>query len=59
MLKQSIDTKGGGEIMATTTRIPVEQYLTGQYESDVDYVDGIIEERNLGENDHSKWQLAI
>jgi Uma2 family endonuclease len=45
--------------MATTIRIPVELYLQGQYEPDVDYVDGSIEKRNLGENDHSKWQLAI
>jgi Uma2 family endonuclease len=29
------------------------------YHPDVDYVDGCIEERKLGENDHSKWQMAI
>ena len=45
--------------MATTTRVPVETYLHGVYHPDVDYVDGSIEERNLGENDHSRWQLAI
>ena len=45
--------------MAASVHIPVEVYLQGQYEADVDYVDGHIEERNLGENDHSKWQLAI
>lgn len=45
--------------MAAITRIPVELYLTSQYETDFDYVDGSIEERYLGENEHSKWQLAI
>ena len=45
--------------MATTAHVPVEVYLQGQYEVDVDYVDDHIEERNLGEEDHSKWQLAI
>ena len=42
--------------------ISVEAYLQGdygEYESDVDYVDGCIEERNLGTKDHSKWQQAI
>jgi Uma2 family endonuclease len=45
--------------MATTTHISIEHYLQGDYEVDVDYVDGVLEERFLGENDHSKWQLAI
>lgn len=39
----------------------VELYLQGDgdFESDVDYVDGHIEERNLGTRDHSKWQQAV
>ena len=45
--------------MATVARVPVETYLRSVYRPDVDYVDGVIEERNLGEEDHSKWQLAI
>ncbi len=45
--------------MEATTHIPVELYLQGEYEADVDYVDGVIEERNLGDEDHSMWQLAI
>ena len=45
--------------MATTTHVPVEVYLRSSYEPDAEYVDGVIEERALGENDHSAWQLAI
>jgi Uma2 family endonuclease len=46
-------------IMSTTTRIPVEVYLRSSYEPDAEYVDGEIEERPMGENDHSAWQEAI
>ena len=45
--------------MATTTQIPVETYLSTVYEPDVDYVDGQLEERNVGEYDHNSVQLAI
>ena len=47
--------------MATTIYVPIEVYLRGdlEFESDVDYVDDHIEERNLGTDGHSKWQLAI
>ena len=43
--------------MATATTTPfltVEQYLKTPYRPDVDYVDGQIEERNLGEFDHGR-----
>ncbi|HUI83223.1 MAG TPA: Uma2 family endonuclease [Candidatus Binatia bacterium] len=42
--------------MATTTAAPVtvEEYLRTSYEPDVEYVDGQLEERNVGEIDHSK-----
>ncbi|HUN82336.1 MAG TPA: Uma2 family endonuclease, partial [Phycisphaerae bacterium] len=40
--------------------VPLEVYLrTSDYEPDAEYVDGVIEERPVGENDHSSWQLAI
>src|SRR5665213_3927362 len=39
--------------------IYVEQYLSTDYRPDVDYVDGEIEERNLGEFDHGDLQAAI
>jgi len=45
--------------MPTGTLISVEQYLATSYRPDCDYVDGRIEERNLGEWDHSKLQAAI
>ena len=39
--------------------ISVEEYLSTSYRPDCDYVDGHIEERNLGEFDHSSLQTAI
>lgn len=39
--------------------VPVEVYLRSSYEPDAEYVDGVIEERPMGENDHSSWQLAL
>ena len=39
--------------------IPVEVYLRSSYEPDAEYVDGEIEERPMGEYDHSAWQEAI
>lgn len=39
--------------------ISVEEYLATSYRPDCDYVDGRIEERNLGEFDHSSLQTAI
>jgi len=41
---------------AVTTRMSVEEYLRTPFRPDVDYVDGVIEERNLGEWDHAKLQ---
>jgi len=45
--------------MATATRIPIEQYLTTPYEPDAEYVNGEIEERNVGEYDDNAVQWAI
>ena len=44
---------------AATTFVPVEEYLHSSFEPDAEYVDGRIEERAVGENDHSAWQNAI
>jgi Uma2 family endonuclease len=44
---------------ATTNFVPVEEYLRSSFEPDAEYVDGQIEERAVGENDHSAWQAAI
>lgn len=44
---------------ASTTFVPVEIYLASSFEPDADYVDGAIQERPMGEDDHSAWQDAI
>ncbi len=46
---------------ANPAYIPIEMYLNGfsDYEPDAEYVDGFIEERPMGQWDHSSWQLAI
>jgi Uma2 family endonuclease len=43
----------------TGTLISVEEYLATSYRPDCDYVDGLIEERNWGEFDHSSLQTAV
>jgi Uma2 family endonuclease len=48
--------------MATTAQaahVPVEVYLRSSWEPDAEYVDGVIEERPVGQYDHSAWQHAI
>ena len=46
--------------MATTTAyVPVEVYLRSSFEPDAEYVDGVIQERAVGELDHAAWQKAI
>jgi Uma2 family endonuclease len=45
--------------MATATRITLEQYLQTPYEPDAEYVNGEVEERNVGEYDHNVVQRAI
>jgi len=45
--------------MAATTTISVEEYLKGSYEPDMEYVDGQLEERNVGEIEHSAVIAAI
>jgi Uma2 family endonuclease len=48
--------------MAEVVTLPVvrvEEYLSTVYEPDCDYVDGELEDRNVGEKDHSKLQLRL
>jgi Uma2 family endonuclease len=45
--------------MPAGTQISVEEYLKTVYRPDRDYVDGIVEERNLGEWDHSSVQTQF
>lgn len=39
--------------------IPVGEYLGSVYRPDVDYVDGVLEARNVGEFDHADLQKSI
>ena len=45
--------------MTTGTLIFLEEYLASTYEPDCDYVDGHLEERNLGELNHSELQMRV
>jgi Uma2 family endonuclease len=45
--------------VATGTQISVEEYLHTVYRPDCDYVDGVVEERNLGELDHGLAQTRL
>lgn len=45
--------------MATTTLIPLNEYLGHSFRPDCDYVDGELQERNLGEQDHSDLQSQL
>lgn len=40
-------------------RMSEEEYLRTTFEPDADFVDGVIEERPMGEFDHSTWQEAL
>jgi Uma2 family endonuclease len=44
---------------AAPAAIPLEEYLTTDYEPDCEYVDGFLEERNVGKRKHSKTQAAL
>ena len=45
--------------MATATHISLEQYLKTTYEPDAEYVNGEVEERHVGEYEHTIVQRAI
>jgi Uma2 family endonuclease len=45
--------------MATSTSIPVEEYMRTSYHPDMEYVDGALVERHVGERRHSRLQLLI
>jgi len=44
---------------ATQAPISVSEYLHTSYRPDCDYVDGVVEERNLGELEHSLLQRGL
>src|SRR5262249_28531686 len=45
--------------MPAQTAVSIEEYLTTSYSPDCDYVDGMVEERNLGERDHARLQMIV
>ena len=45
--------------MSTGTMVSLEEYLATAYEPDCDFVDGSLEERNVGEWDHALLQSNI
>src|ERR1051326_158355 len=45
--------------MKTATLVSEEEYLGASYEPDREFEDGLLIERNLGEQDHSWLQLAL
>lgn len=49
----------GTSIPLTCPRMSVEEYLHSAFEPDADFVDGVIEERALGEFDHASWQDVL
>jgi Uma2 family endonuclease len=44
---------------AQPSLIPVEEYLRTTSDPDCEYVDGVIEERPVGEFDHATWQAIL
>jgi Uma2 family endonuclease len=45
--------------MATSALISAREYLATSYRPDCDFVDGEVQERNLGELDHGNLQFAV
>ena len=45
--------------MATGTLVSINEYLSTSYAPDCDYIDGVLEERNLGEHDHAWLQTLV
>jgi Uma2 family endonuclease len=45
--------------MSTAVHISLDEYLNTDYEPDCDYVDGTIEERNVGRKTHSKVRMRL
>ena len=45
--------------MECTDKVPIEQYLHTVYRPDVEYIDGEIQERNVGEIPHSRALVEV
>lgn len=42
-----------------TTKVSLEEYLNTSYRPDVEYIDGELQQRNVGEIEHAKMILAV
>jgi Uma2 family endonuclease len=51
--------EAGGAGMAASVAVPVGEYLRTSYRPDCEYVDGEVQERNLGERDHADLQTRL
>ena len=45
--------------MSAGTLLPLEEYLNTSYSPDMEYRDGVLVERNLGEKKHARLQAAL
>jgi Uma2 family endonuclease len=45
--------------MAIAARVSLEEYLNTDYEPDCDYVDGALEQRNVGKRRHARTQTRL
>jgi Uma2 family endonuclease len=45
--------------MATAIHVSLAEYLNKEYEPDCEYLDGVVEERNVGKRKHSKTQTLL
>jgi len=45
--------------MATATHVSLADYVNTEYEPDCEYLDGAVEERNVGEGKHSETQTLL
>ena len=45
--------------MSSATLVSVQEYLAASFRPDRDYVDGELQERNLGEQPHSLMQTSL
>ena len=52
-------TDADGDFLMPAVLVSPEEYLRSEFEPDADFVDGVIEERAMGEYNHSSWQAAL
>ena len=45
--------------MATSIQIPISEYLETSYRPDCDYIDGELQERNVGQREHARVQYLL